>query len=76
MTEREQCDKYTDGLREATGEDVEVNSSEDQMDRMKALKENMTLFNWMKIEEKNFLYFLYVPNLLVFDYNSPYFPSL
>ena len=41
MNEREQCEKYTDGLKEATDEDVEVNTSEDQVDRLKEFKENI-----------------------------------
>ena len=45
MNEIEQCDKYTDGLKGATGEDVEVDTSEDQVDRLKELKENMNLWN-------------------------------
>ena len=45
LNKREQCDKYTDGLKTATDEDVEVNTLEDQVDRLKELKENMKLFN-------------------------------
>ena len=45
LNEREQCDEYTDGLKKATDEDVEVNTLEDQVDRLKELKENMKLFN-------------------------------
>jgi hypothetical protein len=32
-------------LKEVTGEDVEVNTSEGQVDRMKELEVNMKLFN-------------------------------
>ena len=42
LNEREKCDKYKDGSKEATGEAVEVNS-EDQVDRLKELNENMTI---------------------------------
>ena len=45
LNEREQCVEYTEGLKKATDEDVEVNSSEDQVDRLKDLKEKMKLFN-------------------------------
>ena len=37
LNEREQCDEYTDGVKKATSEDVEV---------------NMKLFNEMKIKKK------------------------
>ena len=42
----------TDGLKKATDEDMEVNTSEDQMDRLNEVKENMKLFNGMKIIKK------------------------
>ena len=51
LNEREQCDKYKDGFKEATGEAVEV-YSEDQVDRLKEFKEIMKLFNWIKIIKK------------------------
>ena len=34
LNEREQCDEYTDGVKKANGEDVEVNTSEEQVDRL------------------------------------------
>ena len=52
LNEREQSDEYTDGLQKATNEDVEVNTSEEQVDRWKELKENLKLFNEMKIKKK------------------------
>ena len=52
FNEKEQCDKYIDGLKEATDDNAEVNTSEDPVDRLEELKENMKLFNWIKIIKK------------------------
>ena len=35
LNEKEQCDKYIDGLKEATDDNVEVNTAEDQVDSLK-----------------------------------------
>ena len=52
LNEKEQCDKYIDGLKEATDDNVEVNTAEDQVDRLKEFKDIMKLFNWIKIIKK------------------------
>ena len=75
MNEREQCDEYTDGLKKPTDEDVEVNSSEDQVDRLMELKDNMKLFNALKIKIRNFLYVPGVFLIFLYHYYSSYFPS-
>ena len=59
LNEREQCYEYTDGLKWAADEDVEVNTLEDQVDRLKELKENMKLFNWMKNKEEE-IFFIFL----------------
>ena len=74
LNEREQCYEYTDGLKWAADEDVEVNTLEDQVDRLKELKENMKLFNWMKIKKKKFSLYSWCFNL--FSYYLSYFPSV
>ena len=60
MREKNVTNIYVDGLKEATDDNVEVNTSEDQVDRLEELKENMKLFNWIKIikKYKNFFMFL------------------
>ena len=72
LNEREQCYEYTDGLKWAADEDVEVNTLEDQVDGLKELKENMKLFNWNKIKRS----FLYVPDVLIFLLLFVLFPHL
>ena len=52
MREKNVTNIYVDGLKEATDDNVEVNTSEDQVDRLEELKENMKLFNEMKIKKK------------------------
>ena len=50
--EDEQQEEFTDGLKKATDENVGVNTSEDQVDMLKELKENVKLLNGMKTKKK------------------------